>query len=94
MTTFEKINIISELIPKILNFDEPKRIRRGILHGGICKALKIPLSNRNVRFIKMVLEAYGVREVIIHGKPFYSTQMPTIHSPHYKKDLSPAENCR
>lgn len=88
MTTSDKLDLISDLVPKIINFSSPKRLRKGVVHDGICRALKIPRSNRNIKYIKMVLAAFGVREVVIRGRSFYSTQAPTPQSPHFENDLS------
>lgn len=71
MNSFEKLNRIAEILPEVVNQKSFKRIKRGVVHNGICRILKIPVSNYNVKLIKSVLFASGIREVIISGRPFY-----------------------
>lgn len=60
---------IAIIIPKVF---EGHRIRRGYLHSTVCNILGVPRSNKNIKLIKAVLSGYNKREVIIHGKTYYS----------------------
>jgi hypothetical protein len=71
MNTVEKLERIAEILPEVINTKVPVRVRRGQVHSGICRILKIPKSNENVKLIKAVLAAIGVREVIIRARMFY-----------------------
>ena len=71
MNSFKKLQKISDLLPQIINTKVPVRVRRDQIHAGVCRVLKIPRSNENVKLIKAVLKATGVREVIIRGRSFY-----------------------
>lgn len=71
MNTAEKLLKITEVLPEVINTKVPLKVRRGQVHSGICRILQIPNSNRNVKIIKAVLEATGIREVVIRGRMFY-----------------------
>lgn len=71
MNTAEKLERISEILPQIINTSVPVRVRRGKIHSSICRILRIPRSNHNVKLIKAVLAAIGVREVTINARMFY-----------------------
>ena len=74
MTLSKQLERISLLVDTIFTED---RIRRGVLHDIICKTLNVPRSNYNVKKIKAVLKASGIREVIIHGKTYYANYPDT-----------------
>lgn len=71
MTTFEKLQKITELLPQIINTSVHAKIRRNQVNAGVCRVLKIPRSNENVKLIRAVLKAIGIREVVIRGRSFY-----------------------
>jgi hypothetical protein len=77
MNSFEKLQKIAEILPGVINVNHPIRIRRGRVHSGICRVLKIPKSNENVKLIKAVLSATGIREVIVKGRPYYASYPDT-----------------
>lgn len=71
MNSFEKLNRIAEILPEVINTKVYARIKRDQIHSGICRVLQIPRSNENVKLIKAVLRATGIREVIIRSRPYY-----------------------
>jgi hypothetical protein len=71
MNTVEKLARIAEILPQVINTKTHVRVRRGQVHSGICRVLKIPQSNANVKLIKAVLEASGIRAVTIRARLFY-----------------------
>lgn len=63
-------------MPEVLSVSVPIRIKRGIVHSCMCRLLKIPRSNKNVKLIKAVLIGMGFRDVTIRGRLFYTNIPP------------------
>ncbi len=78
MTTSEKLVKIAAVVPEIINVKSPTKIKRGEVHALVCKLLRLSCSNGNIKLIKAVLEANGIREVIIHGQMYYSSHEPRV----------------
>jgi hypothetical protein len=71
LNTAEKLERIAEILPEVINTKTSVRVRRGQVHAGICRLLRIPRSRANIKLIKAVLAATGIRSVTIRAKLFY-----------------------
>jgi len=73
MTKLEIIEKMAIIIPEIINTDNPRRIKRGILHTTVSTLLNIPNSPENIRLMKAVLAASGVRSIKAVGYMYYTS---------------------
>jgi hypothetical protein len=71
MNRAEKLLKIAEILPQVINTKTHVRIRRGQVHSVICRVLNLPRSCANIKLIKAVLEASGIRSVVIRNRKFY-----------------------
>jgi hypothetical protein len=71
VNTAEKLERIAEILPQVINTKIPVRVGRGRVHAVICRLLRIPRSNANLKLIKAVLAATGIRAVTIRSRMFY-----------------------
>lgn len=66
---------IAKVLPVVLPIsDIPVKVRVGITHDVICGALGIAVSKPNIKLIKAVIKAAGIRQVAIRGCYYYTTK--------------------
>lgn len=72
MNIEDKLDLLAKIIPSVYLPKKGTKFRRGHFHDIVLSQARLKKSHENIKILKVIMKAFGAREVWVQGKQYYA----------------------